>query len=49
MRNVFKKFESGSILTYQITNCTFPPKKKFWAPLSHSFGESMTACCTQSC
>ena len=27
----------------------FLPKKQFWAPISHSFGESMTACCTQSC
>ena len=27
----------------------FLPKKPFWAPLSHSFGESMTAYCTQSC
>ena len=39
----FKKFASGSILTYQITNRTFPPKKQFWADLSHSFSESITA------
>ena len=41
----FKKFESGSVLTYQITNGTFPPKKTilgwpqpfiWWIDHSHS-------------